>query len=461
MIRALLLLALLPLAAQAGTDYAQQWPLQLSRADAGAYRVTLDASVYRAAYWRDLRDVRVLDASGKPVASVVRPAQPLSGRVQVLTLHWFPLPKLVASPSADLRVAVQRDTDGTVLSVRNTVTSATGAVDGSAWLVDLGADSTRMRALLLDWDDSPSALDVGYRLEGSDDLRDWRILDPQVRLVQLRHRGQELRSNRIALDAPPRYLRLLPQQAGAALVLREVRGEWREAAEVDNWQWLELTATSAATSDSANPGFRYRLEGRFPIQRVDVAMAANSSVRWSVFSCDGETSNGQANPPVWKLRAAGWNAWRLDDAGKSQVSPALDLHYVIEDHDWRLQPETGAMPAAAPTLRLGYAPGSLIFLAQGTPPYVLVAGSASDAAAQDTMDSMLEALRARHGARWEPAPATPGAASPRAGSAAYQPAPAPRDWKTLILWGVLVLGALLVAGFAFSLLKDKPGSSAN
>ena len=74
MIKRLLVLALLPLGTQASADFARQWPLQLSRPDAGAYRVPLDASVYQAAHWRDLRDVRVLDADGKPVASAVYPA---------------------------------------------------------------------------------------------------------------------------------------------------------------------------------------------------------------------------------------------------------------------------------------------------------------------------------------------------------------------------------------------------
>ena len=67
MIRRLWWMALLPLAAQAADDFALQWPLQPAQADAGAYRVTLDAGVYRAAYWRDLRDVQVLDADGKPL----------------------------------------------------------------------------------------------------------------------------------------------------------------------------------------------------------------------------------------------------------------------------------------------------------------------------------------------------------------------------------------------------------
>lgn len=451
-----LFLALLPLVVQAGDKYAQQWQLQLSRTDAGAYRVALDASVYRAAYWPDLRDVGVLDAQGRRVASIVTPAQPPSGRMQTTTLRWFPLPAGAETTGADLSVLVRRDIGGAVVSVRGGAAARANVATSTGWLVDLGADGARMRSLVLDWGNDAESVDLGFRLEGSNDLRDWQTLDPQVRLVQLRNQGQELRSNRIALDAPPRYLRLLPLQDGGSLSLKDVRGEWRETVEPVNWLWLELAAIPAPAASTS--GFHYRLEGRYPIQRVDVAMPANSSVRWSVFSRDEDVRREDTSPPAWKLRAAGWNAWRLDDAGTAQSSPPLDLHYLITDHDWRLQPEAGTTPATAPTLRLGYVPGSLVFLDQGTPPYVLVAGSAADDVAQDAVGPMLEALRTRHGAQWTPAPAALGAASQRAGAAAYLPAPAPRDWKTLTLWVLLVLGALVVVNFAFTLLRQRDGS---
>ena len=445
---------LLPLAAHAGDDYAQQWPVQLSRADAGAYRLTLDASVYRAAYWRDLRDVRVLDANGKPVASLLQTRPDAAAeQVQHTALRWFTLPVTAAAQGNDLSVLVQRSTDGAVLSVRSGAVASNDAASASAWLVDLGKDSTRMHALLLDWGDAAQALDAGYRLEGSDDLRDWRMLDPQVRLVQLRNQGQELRSNRIALDAPPRYLRLLPLQASHAIALRAVQGEWRAVSNANTWQWQPA---AVATGTPAKGGFDYHSDGRFPVQRVDVVMPVNSSVRWSVLSRDADAETSAQYSKAWVQRAYGWSAWQLQENGKVQTSPPLDLNISITDRDWRLQTESGDLPVAAPSLRLGYLPATLVFLAQGRPPYVLVAGSAAARTTQDAVEPMLVALRARHGAQWAPATATLGQASPRAGSAAYTPPATPRDWKTLTLWGVLVLGALLVGGFAFSLLRGKP-----
>ena len=109
----------------AADDFARQWPLQLSQPDAGAYRVPLDASVYSAVHWRDLRDVRVIDADGKPVASVVYAAAvPLGGPVRIAPLQWFALPAASVGGDDDLSVVVERDTAGKVVSIRNSVGAA-------------------------------------------------------------------------------------------------------------------------------------------------------------------------------------------------------------------------------------------------------------------------------------------------------------------------------------------------
>src|SRR5690606_18887630 len=150
MIKRLLWLALLPVSAQAADDFARQWPLQLSQADAGAYRVTLDAPVYAAAYWRDLRDVRVIDADGRPVASTVYAADtPVSAPLRSVELQWFALPAAATSADDDLSVVVERDARGRLLSIRNAIVGSTGAAD-PIWLVDLGDDAGRLRALSVD-----------------------------------------------------------------------------------------------------------------------------------------------------------------------------------------------------------------------------------------------------------------------------------------------------------------------
>jgi len=61
-------------------------------------------------------------------------------------------------------------------------------------------------------------------------------------------------------------------------------------------------------------------------------------------------------------------------------------------------------------------------------------------------------LREQHGAQWQPAQATvQGAPEVLAGDAALAPQ---RDWKQWLLWALLVIGVLIVGGFAVSLLRQ-------
>lgn len=452
MIRRLWWMALLPLTAHAADDFAMQWPLQPAQADAGAYRVALDAGVYRAAYWRDLRDVQVIDADGKPMASAVQAAAtPIAAPARQVPLDWFALPASAATTTGDdLSVVVRRDAGGNVVSVRSSPGAAGAAKGDPSWLVDLGRQAGQVQALRVQWEGEPTALDLGYRLEGSDDLRRWQVLDPEVRLVRLHNQGRELNSDRVAVSTSLRYLRLVPLQRDGAPPLRALQGELAGDAAADDWQWVELAAS--APDNSAPARFRYRAQGRFPVQRVDVAMPANTAVSWTVSSRDDDRKVADAEQ-AWQLRASGWNTWTLLEGGRSQVSAPLELGQETADRDWQLQAEPAVAGTPAPALKLGYRPGSVVFLAQGRAPYLLVAGNARAGVRESNLEPMLAALRARNGAQWQPAAARLGDGAVRAGDKAYAPAAPVRDWKNLVLWAVLVAGALAVAGFALSLLR--------
>lgn len=96
-----------------------------------------------------------------------------------------------------------------------------------------------------------------------------------------------------------------------------------------------------------------------------------------------------------------------------------------------------------------------MFLAQGAAPYSLAAGSVRATRREAPLQPMVDAMREQRGAAWQPASAKLGPPQDLAGAAALAPQ---RDWKRWLLWGVLVLGALVVAGFAASLLRKPAGA---
>lgn len=457
-------LALAPLAAFADVrgDYVQQWPLTLAREDAGAYRVALDEEVYRQVQSHALKDLDVIDADGVAVASALFGAKaPSAQPARAQAVPWFPLQVGAGGDARELRdlsLVVERDADGAVRGISAAVSlhgETSVATQNPTWLIDLSRIREPVAALVFDWSPPDAPLDLSYRLEASDDLRDWRVLDAQVRLVDLNNREYRLQHKRVAVGRPARYLRLVPLRKAAAPEIRSVRAELAAVPGAVDWHWVEL-AGERLGDPAGGDAFHFDTGGRFPAEVVDVVLPGNAAVGWTLQSRD--SASPQKNGPLmnpdaaWRTHAH-WVSYRLSDPGGELRSPAQVLPRApVRDRYWTLRADR-AIAGPPPKLRLGYRPEALVFLAQGTPPYTLVAGSRRAQRADAPLPQLMEAQRKQHGESWQPPEATLGPMRLLAGKTALQPKPPQRDWKNWLLWGLLVAGALLVAGLAFSLLK--------
>jgi hypothetical protein len=443
--------ALLPLTVFAGMrdDYAQQWPLKLSNADAGAYRVVLDRSVYAQLQSPALKDLVVVNAQGAAVsASLFDAQQPLARAANAVEVPWFALPPSSTSRARDIASISEIAADGTL---RRVVLSdpAAAAGSGNEYLIDTSQLREPIQALRIGWAAGQAPFDHPYRVTASDDLKTWRTVQEEGHLVELRNNGARIVKDRIELDrVQAKYLRLAPlQKSRQALALASVRAEFAAAAIAQDWQWEEISGESVVQKDGSS-AFVYRIEGRFPFERADVVLPGNSSNQWTLESRDSEDAE-------WRSAAAPWMAFQLE-SGSSRSAPQALLG-LNRDRYWQLTSRTAAN-GAAPKLRLGYRPEVLVFLAQGSAPYAVLAGSARAERADAPLPQLVDALRAQRGQDWQPATAMLGEGEPLAGArTALTPAPVERDWKAWLLWALLVGGALIVAGFAFSLLK-KPAA---
>ncbi|HET6546244.1 MAG TPA: DUF3999 domain-containing protein [Rhodanobacteraceae bacterium] len=448
--RLVALTLLLPaLSPAARDDYARQWSLTMQDPGAGAYRVVLDAPVYRSASLPSLRDVDVFNGDGKPVpAALFAPQAPAAQAPHRIALPWFALPPGQATPADDITLISERDADGHVQRVETRVANAAQLPEktANAWLIDASRLQQRVVALQLDWPPPTSALDVVYRVEGSDDLRDWRTLQPRAQLLDLMRDGQRLRQRRIPLDGQARYLRLLPIQPDAALPLTGVQAELASTPLAPDWQWVDLRGHSVI--EGGRTFYDFTLDGRFPVARADVGTAGNDAGEWTLQSRD------DADAP-WQTRAGPWVAFRI---GKGAIdrSAAQHLNAIVRDRYWRLSSHPSA--AGVPTLRLGYRPEVVVFLARGKPPFALVAGSARAFRADAPLPHLIDTMRRQRGGDWRPAAATLGTAQLLSGPQALVPAPPERDWKAWLLWALLIAGALVVAGFAITLLRKLPAT---
>jgi len=443
----ILWLALLAGVAFAGPvdDYATQWPIALSGDDAGAYGVTLDASVYRQAQSPALRDVDVINAEGVAVpAQLFRPDDGMTEADRRVPVRWFVLPTTSTVASGDWSMAVERSSDGRVLRVETRDTSARrgDASAAAAWLLDTSDVDTTIEALHLEWAPGAGSVDHSYRVEASDDLRAWRVVQSVAQLVDLSREGERLVQRRVPVGTQARYLRLLPAGGTGVVQLAAVQAELAPVVKRPPLQWQLLSGEGVEEQGVRFHAFT--LDGRYPVEAADVQLDGNNTGQWTLYSREDAAS-------PWTLRAGPWVAYAIGSGNDANRSAPQPLSGPTRDREWKLV--GNAATTQPPGLRLGWRPEALVFVAQAPPPYRLVAGSARTGRADAPVAQSLEEIRRVRGPGWRPGVATPGAMQPLAGERALQPAAVQRDWRSWLLWTLLVAGALLVAGFAMSLLR--------
>lgn len=444
----LLLLLLLPVAALASLrdDFAWQWPLELTAAGEGAYRVTLEREVYLRAQSPRMQDVVVANAAGTEVPSSLFGAdQPLARAPREVQVPWFPLSLENSSLDRDIAAISEIGSDG---SLRRVLMKDTGR-GASEFVIDLSAVPEQVQALLVDWAPGQAPFERRFGVAASDDLKDWSMVAVEARLLDLENQGQRLVERRIVLPSATRarYLRLMPRRGEPSLEVTGVSVQLVPEVTGGNWQWEVLEGERA--SHQGETGFEYRMPGRFPVQRADVVLPANSSSQWRLYS-------RESSEDPWRPVANPWLVYRVGVGAEGSRSAPQPLHVMRRDRHWRLVPSS-PVADVVPRLRLGYRPEVVVFLAEGGAPFSLLAGSGRGVRTQAPMPQLVDALRQQRGPRWQPAAAALGAAAVLAGDAALAPAPAQRDWKSWLLWVLLVGGTLLVGLLAVSLLK-RPGT---
>lgn len=470
---ALAAVAAQPEASEATGDYAYRWPLKTGGQNA-AWQFELTPEVYAALIDPELGDFVVLNADGRavPVARLTIDPATRPGVAQA-PLPVFALPRRASAAGADdLSLRLERDGNGRlrmlqvdVGSSATATTAATLSTSGPAapapidyvMDADLGRDPQRpatVDRLDLRW---PEIGDIHARfaVEGSDDLEHWQMLVDGAAVVSLRRDGSVLQRRDIAL--PPtslRYLRLRQLDGDPVPGLQVTARRTRGGAQPPQWRRVRAEFVDTAP-DTFGKGhlYRYRLPAKLPVGRIGLVLGAdNATAEVIVDARNGSAGGEDAWTPIGRtlLFRLQQNGLRIDNEDYALTAP-------IAAREWRLRSPIALTPA--PTMEVAYLPDRFVFLAQGSGPYTLAAGSRDARRDPLPVEQALAPLRSRLGAEWSPPVATLGARSEAAGTQAYAEKATPPDWRRWLLWGFLVLGAAVVGGFALSLLRARTAES--
>lgn len=446
------------------------------------HRLALPLALYGRAASPDLRDLRVRNAAGHPVPYAWLRNEAAVPRTASRDVPIFALPGSVASAApGDTALAFSLRPDGS-LKLEGKAIKATRA-DAAQWLLDL----SQVKGSLLQarFEIAPDARGLfAFRLEASDDLRQWRAVGGEEQLVRLAHGGQTI--ERLAADLGglrTRFLRLRWSDPAQGAVLTRVGIDSVQDVEpAAPLEWSAALAPERCADDHCD----YLLPRGLPVQslRIDLAdvnTLAQVSVSGLSDPASGPAASAAAPPrnPLYVLRHSQRRAvpppsgpnetplvdavvYRLAQAGGEARSPVLALDGAVHARlRLRTAGPVGMLGATPPAIAVGAVPRTLVFLAQGGAPLSLAwraapaanAVEGSEPGAPLALSTLIPGYAPdRPVAADNATVALPAVAVTAASVAAVQPpAAVPEPSRKGWLWGALGLGLLLLAGMAWSL----------
>jgi hypothetical protein len=417
-------------AAPAPQDFAYGYSVVAS-SDASAHRLTLPVAIYQGTVRDDLGDLAVFNARGevvpffiRPVPAETRPAHPPE------FLPLFPLPGATPASAAEMRVTVASP------RVALTWSSAGGALRAlpCQYLIDARALEDSVAALQLVWAQAPPPFSGRLRIESSDDLDSWRMA-AVAPVASLQADGREFLKARIEL--PPtraNYWRLTWIGGAPGIPIAKVQAEFAPAEADPGWSSVTVAARQDARRDRV-----FDLRGHLPVERVDLRLAEmNSVVTADLYS--------RKDPQ------AAWNFvtrarfYRIHTPRGDDENPPIDVP-LNRDRYWlaRLPDSTSA---ADPALTAAWHPSEVVFLAEGSPPFLIAYGSRGATAVRTDLTPFI--------ANTTLSPATLADAEQLGGAARLAAPKPPFPWRRGILWLVL-LGALAALGYMAARLGGETG----
>lgn len=429
-----------PLSADDG-NFALAFPVT-APAGEPVFAIELSAEAYATLTTSDLADLIVVDATGReqPISVEYPPPSLPRQAPEAFPLPLpIPVPGDASSAPGRLELHVRRDADGRLdaLDFQGADGMAAGAVP-SEWWIDTG-EAAREGIAGLRFTPAGS-LDFRTRIDvrGSDDLVHWQVVESGLPVLRASDGGRRIEQLDVRFATTTyRYLGLRPSSGAASLPeLSSIQGLRTREAEPPPLASMVLAPVGVShdglTIDYGRPG-------PLPVQYVEVQLTEGDGL--IEFRIEAQSDER------WQPVASG-TAWRLSLGADTLAAAPTPLR---RSGNGSLRVVMNRL-VPPPPLVLHYAPARILVMANGEPPFRLLAGSARQRHTPAAMADTLDALRQRQGADWRPPLARLGPATPLAGAAALSPAPDP---GRLALWAVLALGALGVGGLAWRLLTEQ------
>jgi hypothetical protein len=438
---------------EAPADYALRQALS-APLDKAFFRIELPDAVYDGAARADLGDLRVFNGDGAPVpfAFLPRPV-PLTTESPRRALALFPMTVDTTRPGAgDLSIKLRNDAGGTSVELRTRDGTPVSGTRILGYLIDTGTEDAPLVALRLPVQDAGN-VNARLRVDASEDLDRWRTIVADAPVLSLEYNGRRLVRDRV--EFPPqraRYLRIT-WLSSAPPALSAASGDIGDRF-IDPPRRIRKAA--GVHEEGTADLYTFDLGGALPVDRITLELPEVNSVA----------------PVTWEARTSAQDPWRAIGSSvvyrlRRDAGEVTSPEYPIAPNPARyfrarIDPKSGGVGSAPPTIAAGWYPHEIVVAARGKPPFELAYGSRRVPPAALPIATLVPGYVAG-----KPLPdgigiATAAATASTANAAALRE---PLDVKRWVLWGSLVLASLLLGYMALRLSRqlrvaDAPAASA-
>ncbi|TAG83008.1 MAG: DUF3999 domain-containing protein [Betaproteobacteria bacterium] len=430
--------------------FALRFPVQIE-ANVGLQRLALPPAALAAIRSNNFADVRVFNANGDAVPMALLPQR---------TETTVPLPRTASMFPINVTQAQEQNLGGLQLRIDERAGQRTVIVDAGkpstpagtqtrqiGALIDTSALVTKLDAIMVDAD-LPIGEPVSLTVSASKDLKNWRVL---AEAPVFRFGGEGSPGNlRVPLNSAnldKEYLRVT-WPSNTAIKLRGVQTVETPSAAVAARTELSLTVSKGSSENEAIIAVPFAT----PIH----ALALRASVPNTLVPVRIHVRNAKSEP--WRFVTSSV-VYRIASGNAESTNPPLELNGLIAK-EIRIEADRNpnAFATALPSAHAVVNPVNIAFVTSGNPPFTLAVGNKEAKPVTLPLSSVIPGYV--DGSETKLAQATvdvvnviaTAPAAPTTLSAIKEKVGAPSE-RSLVLWGVLIAGVLLLGGLAWSMVK--------
>jgi hypothetical protein len=439
-------------------DYTHAVPVTISGNNA-VVQLRLPQAVYLHARSAELRDLRIFNGSGKSLPfTLMAPASQAQANRREQPATLFPVLQGGAqNAAANKDFKIHTSSDGAVISVTTHIGGKVQKVADGAQLdtlvLDMGKSDTSTRAA---YDALTFALPAGMDnyhaqvdLETSDDLRQWEALGYANLSWMSNSEQKTLVSNR--MEFAPRAFRYarLTWRDGKPLKFAAIVAESSTLTDVAPEEMSVLLKPASGKFDG---DLVYASALAIPVRRINVQLDNQNVVLPALLGEYVELPALKGSTATrWEFRpSVQATFFQILQDGKQRRSGDVIVGQVHQSN-WVLRSPAAA--GAQPMLKLSWVPDTLVFMASGPGPYTLSMGRDKIDSAQRGLEQVAPGFSLLELSKVEQAQSGPvqAAAVAKADDSAAQQAADAATRRMWMLWGVLLLGVVVLGVMAWKL----------